>query len=60
MYRVYRNNFYQKNKNASIQTLEWVSNFLLELLNSHIDKGGIIFYPCVGEESLLKTLFLNE
>jgi hypothetical protein len=50
----------QENKNASIQTPEWVSSFLFELLNSHIDKEGIIFYPCVGEGSLLKTLFLNE
>ena len=54
MYRVDRNNFYQENKNASIQTPEWVSIFLFELLNSHVDKKGIIFDPCVGEGSLLK------
>jgi len=53
MYRVDRNNFYQENKNASIQTPEWVSNFLFELLNSYIEKGGIVFDPCVGEGSLL-------
>ena len=52
MYRVDRNNFYQENKNASIQTPDWVSNFLF-VLNSRIQKEGVIFDPCVGEGSLL-------
>ncbi|CAG8498385.1 2352_t:CDS:2, partial [Cetraspora pellucida] len=28
-------------------------NFLFDLLNSHIEKSGVIFDPCVGEGSLL-------
>ncbi|MCE8163727.1 MAG: hypothetical protein I3273_05695 [Candidatus Moeniiplasma glomeromycotorum] len=42
MYRVDRNNFYQENKNASIQTPKWVSDFLFELLNPYIKKEGIV------------------
>jgi type I restriction enzyme M protein len=54
MYRIDRNNFYLENKNASIQTPDWVSNFLFELLSPHIKKEGIVFDPCVGKGSLLK------
>jgi len=54
MYRVDRNNFYRESKNANVQTPNWVSNFLFELLNPHIQKNGVIFDPCVGEGSLLR------
>lgn len=55
MYRVDRNNFYNNEKEATVFTPDYVSEFLYEILNSHIKKtDGIIIDPCVGQGSLLK------
>jgi type I restriction-modification system DNA methylase subunit len=55
MYRVDRNNFYRNEKKATIFTPDFVSEFLYDLLQSHINKNaGIIIDPCVGQGSLLK------
>jgi hypothetical protein len=55
MYRVDRNNFYKNEKKATIFTPDFVSEFLYDLLHSHIKKdSGVIVDPCVGQGSLLK------
>jgi hypothetical protein len=55
MYRVDRNNFYRNEKKATIFTPDFVSEFLYDLLHSHITKNsGVIVDPCVGQGSLLK------
>lgn len=54
MYRVDRNNFYEVQKNATVCTPPYVSDFLFSILNEHIESGGLIVDPCVGEGSLLK------
>jgi len=54
MYRVDRNNFYEREKKATIFTPDYVSEFLYDLVSPHIDKGGLVIDPCVGEGSLLK------
>lgn len=55
MYRVDRNNFYENEKKATVFTPEYVSEFLYDLLHSHIgSESGIIIDPCVGRGSLLK------
>jgi type I restriction-modification system DNA methylase subunit len=55
MYRVDRNNFYKNEKKATIFTPDSVSEFLYDLLHSHITKdSGVIVDPCVGQGSLLK------
>jgi hypothetical protein len=60
MYRVDRNNFYQHEKKATVQTPDYVSEFLYELVHPCIRKsGGIIIDPCVGQGSLLKPWLRN-
>ncbi|MFM7404555.1 MAG: hypothetical protein ACKO1N_10840 [Erythrobacter sp.] len=54
MYRVDRNNFYTVQKNATVCTPDYVSEFLFSILHNHIKPGGLIVDPCVGEGSLLK------
>ncbi len=54
MYRVDRNNFYTVQKNATVCTPDYVSEFLFSILRDHIKPGGLIVDPCVGEGSLLK------
>lgn len=54
MYRVDRNNFYEVQKNATVCTPPYVSDFLFSILHGHIKPGGLIVDPCVGEGSLLK------
>jgi len=55
MYRVDRNNFYRNEKKATIFTPDFVSEFLYDLLHSHINLDtGVIIDPCVGQGSLLK------
>lgn len=54
MYRVDRNNFYEVQKNATVCTPSYVSDFLFSILHDHIKPDGLIVDPCVGEGSLLK------
>lgn len=55
MYRVDRNNFYKNEKKATIFTPDYVSEFLFDLIQEHINvKDGVIIDPCVGQGSLLK------
>ena len=54
MYRVDRNNFYQRQKRATIYTPSTVSNFIYNLVADKIDKTKPVFDPCVGAGSLLK------
>lgn len=55
MYRVDRNNFYRKQKKATIFTPDFVSEFLFDLLQPHIDvAAGTAIDPCVGQGALLK------
>ena len=54
MYRVDRNNFYNRQKKSTIQTPEGVSRFLYELVGRRIDKSKPVLDPCVGEGSLLR------
>lgn len=55
MYRVDRNNFYDKEKEATVFTPDHVSEFLYDILHSHISKdAGTVIDPCVGRGSLLK------
>jgi len=54
MYRVDRNNFYQVQKNATVCTPDYVSDFLFSILHSHIKRDGLVVDPCVGEGSLLR------
>lgn len=61
MYRVDRNNFYKNEKEATVFTPDYVSDFLYEILHSHIHKKkGIVLDPCVGRGSLLKPWKRNE
>lgn len=60
MYRVDRNNFFKNNKNATIYTPSFVSEYIFNILNSVISKNKIIFDPCVGEGSLLKPWLNNN
>jgi len=54
MYRVDRNNFYKHQKNATIFTPPFVSEFLFDILHDHIKQSsGVIIDPCVGQGSLL-------
>jgi len=54
MYRVDRNNFYRREKKATVFTPSYVSDFLYSILNPHIRRGsGVILDPCVGAGSLL-------
>jgi len=53
MYRVDRNNFYDRQKKSTIQTPAGVSRFLFALLRDKIDKTKPVLDPCVGEGSLL-------
>ena len=59
MYRVDRNNFYQREKKATIYTPEGVSNFIFELIASKIDRDRPVLDPCVGAGSLLKPFKKN-
>lgn len=54
MYRVDRNNFYDRQKKSTIQTPAGVSRFLFALLRDKIDKTKPVLDPCVGEGSLLR------
>lgn len=55
MYRVDRNNFYENEKKATIQTPLYVSEFLFHIISPFIDRQkGRVLDPCVGEGSLLK------
>ncbi|URM53027.1 N-6 DNA methylase [Mycoplasma sp. SG1] len=60
MYRVDRNNFFEKNKNATVYTPDFVSNFIYEILKNSIDKNKVIFDPCVGKGSLLNPWIKNN
>ena len=54
MYRVDRNNFYTNEKKATIFTPAAVSEFLYDILHTHISKKGVVVDPCVGRGSLLR------
>ena len=54
MYRVDRNNFYKRQKKATIFTPDYVSEFLYGIFHSQISKRGVVIDPCVGQGSLLK------
>jgi type I restriction-modification system DNA methylase subunit len=55
MYRVDRNNFYKNEKEATVFTPDYVSEFLFSILHEQIPKdNGTIFDPCVGRGSLLR------
>lgn len=53
MYNVARNNFYRREKNATVYTPPEVSAFLFALLRDKIAPDSIVFDPCVGAGSLL-------
>ena len=57
VYRVDRNNFYAGEKEATVNTPNFVSDFLYSLVSPHIE--GVVFDPCVGEGSLLKPFKKN-
>ncbi len=58
MYRVDRNNFYDNQKQATVFTPDYVSEFLFDLLSNEIKPSqGTIFDPCVGQGSLLKPWY---
>ena len=59
MYRVDRNNFYNKQKKATIYTPPGVSEFIYRLVGTKIDKTKPILDPCVGKGSLLKPFKRN-
>ena len=55
MYRVDRNNFYEHQKKATVQTPSYVSQFLFHIVSPFVDKrSGHILDPCVGKGSLLQ------
>lgn len=54
MYRVDRNNFYEREKKATIYTPEGVSNFIFEIVKDCIGSDKPVLDPCVGAGSLLK------
>ena len=54
MYRVDRNNFYKKEKPATIYTPEKVSEFIFDIVCDKIKKTKPVIDPCVGSGSLLK------
>jgi len=53
MYRVDRNNFYERQKKSTIQTPAGVSQFIYELLHDKVARADKVLDPCVGEGSLL-------
>ena len=53
MYRVDRNNFYQEQKKATIQTPPSVSRFIYNLVSDKIDKKKSVLDPSVGAGALL-------
>ena len=53
VYRVDRNNFYTRQKKATIYTPQEISDKLFDLLKNHIKKDGVVVDPCVGGGSLL-------
>jgi hypothetical protein len=54
MYRVDRNNFYEVQKNATVETPPYVSEFLFSILHEHIARDGLVVDPCVGAGALLQ------
>lgn len=59
MYRVDRNNFYKRQKTATIYTPSAVSEFIYSLVASKVDKTKPVLDPCVGSGSLLKPFKKN-
>ena len=53
MYRVDRNNFYQREKRATVLTPESVSQFIYQIVEGKIDRDKPVLDPCVGKGSLL-------
>jgi hypothetical protein len=61
MYRVDRNNFYKRQKKATIFTPDFVSEFLYKTLRPHIKRdSGVVVDPCVGQGSPLKPWQRNS
>ena len=54
MYRVDRNNFYERQKRATIYTPAGVSSFIFDVVGDKIDRHKPVLDPCVGAGSLLK------
>ena len=54
MYRVDQNNFYQREKRATVLTPESVSQFIYQIVEGKIDRNKPVLDPCVGKGSLLK------
>ena len=54
MYNVARNNFYRREKNATVYTPAAVSEFLFALVRDRIAPDALVFDPCVGAGSLLQ------
>ena len=54
MYNVARNNFYRREKNATVYTPAAVSEFLFALVRDCIAPDALVFDPCVGAGSLLQ------
>lgn len=59
MYRVDRNNFYDRQKKSTIHTPPGVSQFIYELVNKKISKKKPVLDPCVGAGSLLEPFKAN-
>ena len=53
MYRVDRNNFYNNQKDATVDTPNSVSTFVFNILKDALPKKSFILDPCVGKGSLL-------
>ena len=54
MYRVDRNNFYKREKKATVYTPESVSEFIFGIVHDKIDPNLPVLDPCVGAGALLK------
>ncbi len=54
MYRVDRNNFYKRQKAATIYTPEALSKYIFSIVDGRIDRSRPVLDPCVGAGSLLK------
>lgn len=59
MYRVDRNNFYKRQKKATIYTPDAVSQFIYDIIAPKIPKQSVIIDPCVGAGSLLQPFEQN-
>ena len=59
MLRVDRNNFYENEKKATVQTPIRLCELLYEILESRTNRDRTVFDPCVGEGNLLDPFLRN-